>query len=298
MPLPRMQKPKSLSNALFVAPGLIAALRFPLRHCLAVMCLLLTACAGSASKPPVNRVIAYDYHAYPPYVIADQGGAGISKEWVRFMNHYLQTTQLQLAQIDRPSLNALLQKREPMLVLWANPNWFRRFPQLKPSMPILLDGDMLVSLRERPVTKLLPQAGKRLCSIKGYVYPTIEPWIQNGALQRIERASTEDCMDAIKDNAADLALMNRSQWLFMPETARRQQWYMIPEPIDAFARHVLIASEYESLLPEINSAIIAVNNDPHWQQFLLEYGSQDFLNLFDLRLEQLQTLPLPKSQNP
>lgn len=279
-------------------PGLVDALRVSLRHCLAILCLLLTACAGSATKPPAIVVIAFDYHSYPPYVIADRGGAGISKEWVRLMNRYLTTTQLQLTQIDRPSLNALLQKGEPMLVLWANPNWFRRFPQLKPSMPILFDGDMLVSSRERPITQLVPQAGKRLCSIKGYVYPTIEPWIQNGALQRIERASTQACIEAIQDNDADLALMNRSQWLFMPERERKQQWYMIPEPIDAFARHVLIASEYESLLPEINTAIIAVNNDPQWQRFLLEHGSQDFLNLFDLRLEQLQTLPLPKSQNP
>ncbi len=263
---------------------------------LLIMCLLLTACAGNASKSPVQVATAYDYHAYPPYVIAERGGAGISKEWVRMMNHYMPTTQLKLTEIDRPSLNALLQENEPMLVLWANPNWFRRFPQLKPSMPILLDGDMLVSSRERPVTKLVPQAGNRLCSIKGYVYPTIEPWIQNGALRRVEYASTQECMVAIKEKAADLALMNRSQWLFIPEQERKNHWYMIPEPIDAFARHVLVATEYESLLPELNAAIIAVNNDPHWQQFLLEHGSQDFLNLFDLRLEQLQTLPLPESQ--
>lgn len=279
-------------------PEPLDALCVSLRVCLALSCLLLTACLGSGTQPPANVVIAFDYHSYPPYIIADRGDAGISREWVSFMNRYLTTTQLQHAQIDRPSLNALLQKGEPMLVLWANPNWFRRFPKLKPSMPILFDGDMLVSSRERPVIQLVPQAGKRLCSIKGYVYPTIEPWMQNGALQRIERDSTQACVEAILENDADVALMNRSQWLFMPERERKQQWHMIPEPIDAFARHVLIASEYESLLPEINTAIIAVNNDPKWQRFLLEYGSQDFLNLFDLRLEQLQTLPLPKSPTP
>lgn len=258
--------------------------------------LFLAACSGQpfykSNRPVV--VQAYNYHQYPPYLIENKVQSGLGHDWVSYINRYLTTIRLEHIDIKRPALNKLLENKAPGIVLWGNPQWFGAYPFLTASVPILLDGDMLVSSSARPVVELSPGAGHRLCAIKSYVYPTTEPWIVNGALQRIDRESTTQCLTAIKENQADVALINRSQWLYLSGDERQRHWYMMPEPIDAFARHLLVSPHYASLLPELNAAIVAVNHDKDWQRLMLDYGSNDFLNLFDLKLEQLQTLPLPK----
>ena len=260
---------------------------------IALLFLLLptsTSCFATNSARVIS-IPAFDYHTYSPYNTNSQK-AGLSYDWVRYLNKYLTHIKLELVHVDRPTLDTLLKANTPGLILWSNPRWFGAFPALLASEPIFMDSDILVSVPERPVKQFEPGRTYRLCAIKGYVYPTLEPFLERKILKRVDDQSTKKCLSSVQSGRADLALLNRSTWLYMNEHQKTPKWVVYPESIDAFARHLLVSSHYQALLPELNAAIEAVNNDPEWRALLLVYGSKNFLDLFELTLDSLLELPV------
>lgn len=247
-------------------------------------------CFASESASVIS-IPAFDYHTYAPYNTKNEN-SGLSRDWVRYINRYLTHVKLELVRVDRSTLNTLLKENTPGLILWSNPRWFGAFPSLIASAAIFLDSDVLVSAPERPVEEFIQGKTYRLCAIKGYVYPTLTPFLESGVLTRIDDQSTEKCLSSVLQGRADLALLNRSTWLYLNEHQEAPKWVIYPESIDAFPRHLLLTPHFKPLQPELNAAIEAVNNDPEWKRLLLVYGSQNFLDLFELSLDSLINLPV------
>ena len=256
--------------------------------------LLFLLCCGcqTSTSHQVLALPVYIYQNYPPFIINASTQNGLSYDWITAINRHLKQIQLKAAVIDRPSLNSKLQHGEPALILWASLYWFGDFNDIQGSQPILWDSDLLVSSATSPIKNKTQLAGKKFCAIQGHKYVALDPWLSNGSLTRVDRTSYHQCLEMIKLHQADVTQIDKSTSLYLLSDKARAELNIMPTPTAAFARRLLASKTYHPLLPEINAAIRALNQDEQWKNKLKAYGSQDFVNLFDLYSEDVKELQI------
>lgn len=251
---------------------------------------LLNLCTTSRQVPLLT---VYTYNNFPPYIINPQTGQGISYDWVKAVNRHLQDIQLQVIPLTRPELDDIL-VNGPAFILWTLPRFFPEHPDYQASDAIFLDSFILVSRKSDPVKTFSAIKGKRLCQISGWVFPELNDMLNSGELTRVAGHDYADCLSLLEQNKLDLIWFSKSVYLTYPTELRTNQLYMMDPPIEIISRSVVITPDYQQWAGELNAAIQAIRQDPLWRDALLQYGSQDFVDLLTLDISQLQGINLQR----
>lgn len=262
---------------------------------LAVLGIVLLNSYTASRQVPLLTV--YTYNNFPPYIINPQTGQGISYDWVSAVNRHLQHIQLQVKPLTRPELDDIL-VNEPAFILWTLPRFFPEHPDYLVSDAIFMDSFILISRKSDPVTTLSAIKGKRLCQISGWVFPALNDMLNSGELTRVAGHDYADCLSLLEQNKLDLVWFSKSVYLTYPAELRANKLYMMDSPIEIISRSVVMTPDYQQWAGELNAAIQAIRQDPLWRDALLQYGSQDFVDLFTLDIDQLRGIDLQKDVVP
>ncbi|MDF2177343.1 transporter substrate-binding domain-containing protein [Aliiglaciecola sp. CAU 1673] len=245
--------------------------------------------AFSAPKP--QRV--YSYHAVAPFYMPEES-LDLSRAWVAAFNNWQQEVKLELVNIERPALNAIVESEQPFLILWANPLWFQfRDPDLQASDSVFWDADVWISRNDAPVRYREPEnlIGKTIGARKGFYYKGVNELVNAGKVMRVDTDSDEHSLSLLQKGKVETFVMPRSSLLYwqaynvMPDNLHVAQ-----APHDAYTRHVLLSADNAKLLPLFNRFIRMLREDADWQKKLEFWGVKDLLNPFELDLDELMEL--------
>jgi len=195
--------------------------------------------------------------------------------------------------IDRPALNQLLASGRPALILWANEKWLPNI-QLKSSIPILLDSDILIALKQKRTTLFSRTllTNSRFCAIRGHHYQHLEPDLSQGLIRRVNADNHQQCLALLKSEQVDYLQLERSFFYNDAFAREREQLKVIEPSMDAFTRHILMANGAQIHLASINAALQKLKASQHWRTGLAQLGNEKFVELFDVELELLLELEI------
>lgn len=235
----------------------------------------------------------YSYHSDPPYLLADKP-SDLSRAWVAQFNQKHPNVQLKLVTIGRPELNALIEKGQPYMILWANPIWFKsRDKQVKASDPIFWDADIWISQQRAKVPYTLPEdlEGLTIGGRKGYFYKGVNKLVSAGRINRIDQLNDFANYEMLMKGNINAFVMSRSSYLYWQTTGvDTKPLYTAMSAHDAFTRHVLVSQNRRHLLPILNGFIQTMKADRDWQKQLHYWGVADLVNPFDIELDELDNL--------
>jgi len=158
--------------------------------------------------------------------------------------------------IGRPALNQLLASGKPALILWANEKWLPNM-KLKSSVPILLDSDILIALKQNRIARFSRSAlaNSRFCVISGHHYQHLEPDLSQGLISRVNADNHQQCLALLKSGQVDYLQLERS-FFYNDAFAREREHLKVIEPsMDSFTRHILMANGAQTHLAAINAAL-------------------------------------------
>ncbi|WP_416304946.1 hypothetical protein [Neptunicella sp. SCSIO 80796] len=254
---------------------------------LAMIAWTISGCQHHAAQHS-DEIPIYVYHDFAPFIINGNKTTDLSRLLVSKLR---QKTGLNwiLHIVPRTLLNQKLARGEDVTILWANSKWFGGQPGLLASKSILWDADVIVYQPERAIIGQYPDAFKHktFCGIEGHVYRHFSPLFVSGQMTRINGDNYNDCINKLLQHEADVVQMEKSQILNAYQQLIPDKIRQYSPNIDSFTRHMLLSPSYSHLLPQVNRVITQLSSDQEWQQDLAAFGERDFINLFDMKLEDL-----------
>ena len=242
-----------------------------------------------------QTVDIYTYHTDAPFLLNDQK-TDLSRAWVNHFNGHHEDVQLKLITIERPKLNKLIEAKQPYLILWANPIWFKsRDSSVLASDPIFWDSDIWISRGTDKVAYSTPEdlIGLTIGGRKGYFYKGVNPLVNEGKINRIDQNRDYANYEMLLKGGVKAFVMSRSSYLYWQSTGiETQQLYTAMSAHDAFTRHVLVSQQRKHLLPKLSTFIKNMKSHKQWQNQLKNWGVEDLVNPFDIELDELDTLKL------
>ena len=245
----------------------------------------ITSCSSIKQEP----VTLYVYHDFSPFW-TETGSYSLSDLLVDSLDqsqdmHYI------VKPISRSALNQLIEKGEPVRVVWANEKWF---PNDKPlvSKPILWDSDVLIAPTATKIadSNIETLRGNRFCGTSGHYYRHLEPLLSTGELSRADANSNQHCIELLKQGKIDFMQMERSS-VYNKQFAHDLDLIKVVEPsVDTFTRHILFFNIKASEFASLNEGIDQLKNQQLWQDGLSSFGNEKFIDLFDMDMQQLQQL--------
>jgi len=193
--------------------------------------------------------------------------------------------------IDRSALNQLLASGKPALILWANEKWLPNI-KVKSSIPILLDSDVLITLKQNRTHRFSRPAliNSRFCTIRGHHYPHLEPDLSQALISRVNADHHLQCLTLLKSGEVDYIQLERSFFYNDAFARERAKLKVIDPSMDSFTRHILMANGAQTHLSTINTALHKLKTSQLWRTGLSRLGNEKFVDLFDVDLQLLQEL--------
>ena len=234
----------------------------------------------------------YVYHDDAPYFI--DAKEDLSEQWVRLFNQKQSQFQFQLQHIARPDLNALVEKGQPYLILWANELWFKyRDKKVMSSSAIFWDADTLVSILNKKIHFRQAQdlEGLNIGVRFGHYYSDLNPLFKAGRVTRVDAKSSFENYQRLKAGQIDGFVDSRSTILYMQDKQiLTNEFHVSLTPQDAFSRHLLLSHHYAWMLPQLNQTIEAMKVDKTWQAHMQQWGLMALVDQFELELEELDEI--------
>lgn len=247
-------------SATAFAAGLVLAMAAPL--------------AGAEPSLP-----AMNSYGQPPFVPVVPGrAAGLAKTFVDLVNEALDgRRELHLDNLPRRRLEAMLGDRSfAGVALFLAPEFLAPAAQKGGawSEPVMVDENLIVSMRPLNLASLDDLNGLRLGGIAGHIYRLLGPAIEEGRVQR------EDAPDHISNlrklcfGRVDFVVISRS------ELAGTRPYVSCPQPFkpNAFpepqviVRRVLVRMPRDDGAREVLDAVTTVACGQQWIQVLAQYG--------------------------
>jgi|GEM_PF-2653059 len=258
-----------------------------------VLCLLLVASVSQAKSYKI-----YSYHTDAPFYLPNQS-SDLSRAWVQSFNRLNSDTQLELIQIPRPKLNALVKSGKPYLILWANALWFKsKDKNIRTTDVMFWDADIWLSNKNDQVNYESPKdlIGLTIGGRTGYYYKGVNELVAQEKITRIDQSTDIKNAESLIAKKIKAFVMSRSSYLYWQTTDMDiQPFYTAISAHDAFTRHVLVSSDNQHLIALINKTIKTLKLDSDWQAKLIKWGVTDLVNPFDLELNELQGVDLDRS---
>jgi polar amino acid transport system substrate-binding protein len=224
-----------------------------------------------------TRLTIYAYHSSPPFMVNAETEAGLNYDVIRALalqlgNQY----ELDLQLITRPELNERLSQDKAAIVLWANPAWFTA--QKQPyhwSSPLFIDREIFVSPMDfiGKINQLTDLAGSTLGAIEGYKYPGVDELITQHHVTRFDAKTDKENLTHLLERTVDHIVITRSSFLYY---GRQQQFLgkmkIVGQPYPSYKRQILLTHHYTALLPDLERALTALQQQTEWKARLELYG--------------------------
>lgn len=243
-------------------------------HCLAT-CLLLGAGLFATPAMSAERIALYSYYSDPPFDAASSNNLTARlADWLsrRSAGRY----QFVATGIARPALDALVQRPHWQgVVAWVHPSWFGQppTPALAWTEPFMQDSDVVVSRTDRPVEYLdagASLAGLRVCAVQGHRLPDLQWLLDAGRLQRIDAASEQACLRALREGGSDAALVQMASWTYWqrqnPDALNGLS--LAHQPRKTYGRHLALAAGQPALQAFLVQQLSQLAQDPDWHGVL------------------------------
>ena len=246
-----------------------------------------------------SSITIYSYHTDPPFHLP-QISTDLTRLFVDHLNAFYldqnKQTSFKLQRIKRPELNTLVEAGEPYLILWANPNWFkRRDAGVRASSTIFYDADVWISLASKPVQYIEPKdlIGHTFGGRSGYFYKGVADLISNKQTTQISSASDRDNYRLLETGKIDLYVMSRSSLLYwFANGFDTNKVYVAQSPHDAYTRHLLYSKHYDDLKADIEAFLEEIKTNKTWLNKIHFWGVDTLTTPFELELDELINYPL------
>lgn len=253
------------------------ASRAPARALVLAAGLALAGSAQLASGDP--SLPAMNSYGQPPFVpVSTDRKAGLARTFVELLNKAMDgPPDFQLDNLPRRRLELTLgSKSFSGVALFLAPEFLAPAAQQGAtwSEPVMVDENLMVSLRPLKLSSLEALQGLKLGGVSGHIYRTLEPMIEEGKVRR------EDAPDHISNlrklclGRIDFVVISRSElagtrpYVACPETLHP---IAFPEP-QVIVRRVLVRMPDEGSARQVLEAVTAVSCGPQWIQALAQYG--------------------------
>lgn len=237
------------------------------------VCLFLPRALFAA--PPSSYTVLNSY-AQPPYVQGENVAAGLAPTLVRLIRKEANLpVPLELQTLPRRRLELVLERRNfEGLAVFLAPEFLSLGAEVgRWSVPVMVDENVLVSMRPLQLSTLDDLAGSTLGGIAGHNYRLLGPYIE---AQRIKREDAPDHVSNLKKlclGRVDFVVMSRSELAGSSELAACEQsyrWRPFPEP-QVIVRRVLVRVSDDVLAEKVLAATQAVACGQAWQNALRKY---------------------------
>lgn len=242
--------------------------------------LAVGAALGSAPSAHADETLpAMNSYGQPPFVAAGvDRSPGLAKTFVELLNQARGGPGgFQLDNLPRRRLEATLGARSfSGIALFLAPEFLVPAAQqgVVWSEPVMVDENLLVSLRPLKLSSLQDLRGLKLGGVAGHVYRLLEPSIEDGSIHR------EDAPDHISNlrklclGRVDFVIISRSELAgTQPHVSCAEPFRptAFPEP-QVIVRRVLVRMPNGAESHEVLKAVASVACGPQWLQALAQYG--------------------------
>jgi len=242
----------------------------------AMLCLALLP-AGWAQKLQV--LPAMNSYAQPPYLFPEpMNKQGLAPRLVELLRERLEPDlRLELQTLPRKRLELTLESRDfDGAALFLSPEFLTREAADggKWSVPVMVDENVLVSVRPLEIATLRDLSGLRLGGIGGHIYRLLAPLLDSGAIQREDAPDHVANLKKLCLGRVDFLVMSRSEF------AGSVRLTSCPKPFASRAfperqlilRRVLVRLPDERQTRRVLDATAQVACSAPWLKALDEYG--------------------------
>jgi len=244
--------------------------------------------AASVPQLPASAIGASDagrllsHYDYPPFVTGP--GRGLTQDWAQWMNARLASDKrsIQVQMLPRKRLDLEMSRATwSGIVPWVSPHFFGDVSMQRYvwSAPVMDDGDLVLSLKAKPVhyqgTESLK--GLKLGGVAGHVYAEFEPLIAADLVQREDAPTTLSNLQKLLRGRVDVVFLPRSglPWWRRQIESFDEQVFIAEQPRNSFQRRFLISPQMPLAWREqVLAAAKDMPQDAAWQLALNRYGLQ------------------------
>lgn len=243
----------------------------------AVLVGLLSVPMDAIAQEPRTGYVVLNSYSQPPFVQADDAmETGLAPTFVRLLREASRLpVPLTLETVPRKRLEMRLEgPRFEGLALFLAPEFLSKEAKAgRWSVPLLVDENVLVSLRPFRMASPEDLAGMRFGAIAGHIYRVLAPYVE---AQKIKREDAPDHISNLKKlclGRVDFVVMSRSELAGSSELAGCAQpfrWRSFPEP-QVIVRRVVVRVSDERVTDHLLAATEAVACSQAWQSALRRY---------------------------
>jgi polar amino acid transport system substrate-binding protein len=222
---------------------------------------------------------ALNSYGQPPFLpVSAERNSGLARTFVDLVNKATSgRPEFQLDNLPRKRLELTLTNRSfSGVALFLAPEFLVQTAQQGAvwSDPVMVDENLIVSVRQLNVASLEELHGLRLGGIAGHIYRLLGPAIEDGKVHR------EDAPDHISNlkklclGRVDFVVISRSELAgSQPHVSCAEPFRpnAFPEP-QVIVRRVLVRMPNDNDAKEVLDAVASVACGPQWSQTLAQYG--------------------------
>lgn len=248
------------------------------RACAVLAAISAWGIARPSLADPAPLLPALNSYAQPPFTLPDDRAGGLAAGFLALLNEEVApAARFRLEPLPRRRLEVTLDTPAfTGLALFLAPEFLpgQLAKRGEWSAPVMLDENLLVSVRPLAVPHLDALTGLRFGAIAGHVYRVLGPLAEAG---RIERADAADHVANLKKlclDRVDFVVISRSELAGttpLAECARPWHVASFPEP-QLIVRRVLVRMPEPRDTQAVLGAVARVACGERWRSALAAYG--------------------------
>jgi len=229
----------------------------------------------AAAEAPLPALNSY---AQPPFVAVGDRSPGLARTLVQLLNRATSGEPgFQLDNLPRRRLELMLGNRGfAGIALFLAPEFLAPAAQQGAawSEPVMIDENLIVSMRPLKPSTLEELHGLRLGGIAGHIYRPLGPAIEAGQVQREDAADHISNLRKLCLGRVDFVIISRAELAGTRPHVQCAEPFRpaaFPEP-QVIVRRVLVRLPDGAAASEVLDAIAGVACAPEWLQTLAQYG--------------------------
>lgn len=214
---------------------------------------------------------------WPPYSFLDEKGnaTGILVEalplFLKNKKYSLEVTTFPLVRAEKGMEMGQID------VMIRSKSWTKNPNDYYWSDPIILNRDIILSLKKAPVefSTLDNLQGKKIGTIHGFKYPTLEPFFSSKKLERIDAQNTANSLKMLLHHHVDGIVISEAvaKWMIRNDQSLKDKFHFSQNIIDQNTVEYRFRKD-DKLIPIIkiiNDAIARNKKDKHFDKLIETY---------------------------
>ncbi|WP_243544393.1 substrate-binding periplasmic protein [Pseudodesulfovibrio tunisiensis] len=245
-------------------------------YAFALAALLLAFSGWQLSARAEQAVTVWSYHHTVPFL--EEGGGGLNRDFVEMLNARGRGRfRFLLHFLPRKRIDMELDRGEPGVVLFVNPEWMRDSGRTRHlwTGPFLMDSDEIISRRSRPVEYAGVESltGLKLGGMLGWKYDQFEEAFSRGDIVREDTAEARHNLLKLIEGRVDFVVFPRVQALpLIKAMGVADRLHFSARPLAPYARHVLVTRNLPHVFEFLEEVQQSLSEDAEWQRLRQRHG--------------------------